>query len=84
MATVVDSARNAEAHVARATNAFTQPTPRVYPHPFDINASVADTHIPPPNDAGDNGVDNSADAAAPIIDQSTFWLSSTPATERFV
>lgn len=84
MATVVDSARDADADVECAVDEFTQPTPRDYLHAFTINASVADTHIPAPSDAGDNGVNNSADAAAPIIDQSAFWLPSTPATMRFV
>ncbi len=84
MATVIDSARDAEADVECAVEEFTQPTPRDYPHAFTINASAADTHIPPPSDAGDNGVNNSADAAAPIIDQTAFWLNSVPATQRFV
>lgn len=78
MATIADLARE-DAEVLCAMDAFTQPTPRVMDHGFDLLTAVAETHIP----TGGTAVDNTADEWTPHADFTDFWLPSVPATERF-
>ena len=86
MATVVDAARPDQALVERAMDTFTQPTPREndYNQSFDIYQSVAETVVPGLS-VSQTPVNNTGDLNAPQVDYETapFWLTSTPATERF-
>jgi hypothetical protein len=81
MATVVDKARPVDDTVVCAMNAFTQPTPRAMVRSFGIKMSKAETHVPNLS-VSVTPVDNTADAAAPVIDFTGFWLASTPKTAR--
>lgn len=86
MSTVVDGARPANATVNSATTTYTKGNDNAAtPNPtfdvgFVINQSAAETEI---NFAYEAATDNTADAAVPIIDQSSFWLATTSATTRF-
>ena len=86
MAFVVDAARDADATVARALTGYLGTTPR-YPDDylgeavFTIKQSVVETVVPGLNVAV-APVDNTADAAAPIIDFTLFWNDKTAATVR--
>lgn len=84
MTTVVDAARPAATDVDRAMDAFTTPTPRDADmnQSFVITQSAADTEIPGLNVA-QTPINNTLDAGVPIIDYSSFWLDSVPATTRF-
>lgn len=86
MPIVVDAARDAadtknlanETYQSGNDNANT-PSP-TWDIGVTITQSAAETHV---NFAYETGTDNTADAAVPIIDMSSFFLDSTPATTRF-
>lgn len=79
MAQVVDAARNVN---TTTLNVATTPG-GAFDRGFQINQSTADTHIDFVVTAGEEvGVNNTTDAAAPIINQSTFWLTKTANTDR--
>lgn len=85
MATVVDASRDADYEKGCAAAVGAQDTQRTFTASvFDITEpAAAETHCPVPNDAGDNGTDNTSDAWVPHVDFTDFWNDSTPATVRF-
>ena len=81
MAIVVDKARPSLVDdTGMAVNAFTRPTPRVFPRGFPFKASVADPHIVP---AGPGPVVGVAQSNYPVASMSGFWLSKVVNTHRF-
>jgi len=88
MSIVVDAARPALSDVERALTVFTQPTPR-YPADynagavFSIKQSVVETHVTARADVTPwAAVNNTANAAAPMIDYSLFWNNKIAGTDR--
>ena len=77
------------AQVACATETYTKgnedantPNP-TFDIDFAIAASALDTHITARADVTPWApINNTADAAAPIVDQDSFFIDSTPATVR--
>lgn len=79
MTSVVDAARPANATKNCATTTLGGAMDRG----FVINQSTVDTHIDlVVTDGEEVGVNNTADAAAPLINMSGFWLTKTAGTDR--
>lgn len=83
MATEADAARPVTSAKNCARNAFTQPTPRTMNRGFSILKANVETHITARGDVMPwAGVNNTADAGAPVIDDATFWNGVTRKTVR--
>lgn len=79
MAQIVDAARPANSTKNCATTTLGGAMDRG----FVVNQSAVDTHVDFVVSSGQEiGVDNTADAAAPLLDMSSFWLDKTPGTDR--